>query len=208
MKPKRRKIRLSFIGGRRPVFIDDKPTSADNKDNESKEDEATINKKGEVELTVQVSNRTAKDNALISEYASGKNPSKRNNGASSNMLESTLCTNNLKEMNEMMPEFEKELEKWKLLTSDFVFNTFEEVETNSEIANKSKLLEKQEQDLLKNHMELCKKNLRLKELHSELEAKKEILQFKINSQTNDDSVLGVSVMDTPRHLIKKIISLN
>ena len=111
-------------------------------------------------------------------------------------------------MNEMMPEFEKELEKWKLLTSDFVFNTFEEVETNSEIANKSKLLEEQEQDLLKNHMELCKKNLRLKELHSELEAKKEILQFKINSQTNDDSVLGVSVMDTPRHLIKKIISLN
>ena len=208
MKPKRRKIRLSFIGGRRPVFIDDKPTSADNKDNESKEDEATINKKGEVELTVQVSNRTAKDNALISEYASGKNPSKRNNGVSSNMLESTLCTNNLKEMNEMMPEFEKELEKWKLLTSDFVFNTFEEVETNSEIANKSKLLEEQEQDLLKNHMELCKKNLRLKELHSELEAKKEILQFQINSQTNDDSVLGVSVMDTPRHLIKKIISLN
>ena len=213
MKPKRRKIRLSFIGGRRPAFIDDKP-KADYKDDKSKNDEnideakELIKNKGEVEVVVQVSKRTSKDNALISEYASGKNPSRRNNGESSNMLESTICTNNLQEMNEMTPEFEKELEKWKLLTSDFVFNTYEKIEANPEIVIKSKLLEEEEQNLLANHMELCKKNLRLKELHSELEAKKEILQFKISSQTSDDSVLGASVIDTPRHLIKKIISLN
>ena len=220
MKPKRRKIRLSFIGGRRPAFINKKEepsdTNIDNnvskKKNDKKSKVEDLNDKLEnynsQEVAAPILTRSIKDEALISEYASGKNPSKRNNGESSNMLESTICTNNFHDMNELTPELEKELEKWKLLTSDFVFNTFEQVESNPEVTTKCRLLEDQEQSLLQNHMELYKRKLKLKELHLELESKKEILQSMIDKQTTDDSILGGSVVETPRYLIKKIISLN
>ena len=211
MKPKRRKIRLSFIGGRRPVFLEenkDEKTKSDDSKGINGENKAKIENRPD-EVTALISTKKIiKDKAISSEYASGKNPSQRNNGEPSNILETTLCASVFQDMREITPALEKELENWKMLTSDFVFKTYERFELNSELSKVSEFLAEQDKLLLENHMKLYMKNCKLKELHTELELKTALLQQQIEEQTVNDSVLGASVIDTPRHLIKKIISLN
>jgi len=239
-KNKKRRIRLSFIGGRRPAFLDQGKTIETKKDTiipETNENEIepikdTIDDQvgeDEIENNVQVDNKKDKaiendlqnkdtQNETLSISTRPRPLDKRRKSLEALENATVKATEkHLEEMETVTKEVKAELQKWQQLMSDDLFEMFGKTEsqfmessTSCVVLNQCNELLDAKEGLVEMHMKLTLKSMKISYLHEELKLKHELLETAMN-QFCEDSCLDLTAnktgAETPRHLIKKIVSL-
>jgi len=234
--PRKRKIRFSFVGGRRPRFSDfgtadtkaDLPVN-DQKDENveakdenveeqviesiTKDDSVPTSNKTEKEVSEVGTSSMKKDNkGTTLDYVCGRNPIDRQTDDEVKEIVNNKTKTIDAKLKQVLPELEAELETWGELKSNYVHPLVEndtDLETNDE--NLEKLREAQK-EILDLHCQIDTANNHLVHLHKSLMIKKERLANYIGCQTiNVDSTLNgnltQTICETPRQLIKKITNL-
>ena len=124
----------------------------------------------------------------------------------------------LEEMEAVTKEVNAELLKWQELMSDDLFKMFDQTEGNfigggsksCSVLKKYNELVNDKEELVEMHMKLTIKSMKISQLHDELKLKHELLETAMKQFCEDsslDSTVNKTGVETPRQLIKKIVSL-